>query len=274
MPAKRTPQPQPGTFADRLNRVWSASRVPKNKAARDQLREDRHASVAMDEPSYEEVSDFINRRTGKRCSAEYLGMLRRGARDNPTVALVDGLAEFFRVHRDELLGPSHGMPAPASTQENRLPDRPASMAERLEMLYQRPGPNGQPVTDASVAEAIGENEYILRGIRTGQMPDVQVSLVKKLARYFDVPVEYLVADEGKVTSGLSLDRLLEEEGALAVALRVLETPESQDAVNGGANDNVLGALVTLIRAARVYDDQAGASGSPTTATAVPGEQDR
>lgn len=251
MPARRTPEPEPGTFADRLNRVWKTCQVPRNKAALDRLREDRYAVVPMGEPSYQEVADFIARTTGKTCSSEYLGMLRRGERDNPTIAMVLALAEFFRVHRDELLGPSD-VPAPAKSPENAVLDRAAPLAERLERLYeQRSGPTGEPVTDADVAAAIDENEYLVFGIRTGKMPDVQISVLRKLALYFGVPVEYFVADDGEVSETVTLAGVLRKEGAIAFAQRALESSDSESDVPL----TVRSALATLLAAARGYDAQ-------------------
>ncbi|MFJ5984415.1 hypothetical protein [Lentzea sp. NPDC092896] len=225
--------------------------MPRNKAARDRLREDRHAVVPMGEPSYQEVSDFIVRTTGKTCSSEYLGMLRRGERDNPTISLVLGLTEFFRVHRDELLGPSD-VPAPANGPENGVLDRAAPLAERLERLYeQRSAFTTQPVTDADVAAAIEENEYLLFGIRTGKMPDVQISVLRKLALYFGVPVEYFVADDGEVSETVTLAAVLRKEGPIAFAQRALESSDSDSDVP----QTVRSALATLLAAARGYDAQ-------------------
>jgi transcriptional regulator with XRE-family HTH domain len=240
MPAKKPPRPPADTFGERLHRVWLEHRVPKNKAAVDALRADPAADVPMGEPTYEEVADFITR-THVSVSAPYLGLLRRGERPktgNPSLEIVDGLAAYFDVDADELLG-RNSRDIGESLPDDQEPSEHTVLVDRLDRLYQtmRPAGRTEPLTDQEVAGAIGENAETLRAARRGEPIHDRADVILRLARYFGVPVEYLQHDADPEL----VARIEEQLGRFQAMLRL----QADGAFNLGAFDVALRAFSSV-----------------------------
>jgi len=71
---------QPSTFARKLDRLFTTIRP-----------------ASGGERSYAEVAAGIERLGGPKVSANYIWLLRTGARDNPSLRHIEALAEYFGV---------------------------------------------------------------------------------------------------------------------------------------------------------------------------------
>jgi transcriptional regulator with XRE-family HTH domain len=78
---EHTPPSTSCSLAEQLDRLFATFRDPVRNA----------------EYTYEQVAETIARAGGPTISANYLYMLRRGVRDNPTKKHLEALAGFFRV---------------------------------------------------------------------------------------------------------------------------------------------------------------------------------
>ncbi|PPK66551.1 hypothetical protein V5P93_002419 [Actinokineospora auranticolor] len=143
------------------------------------------------------------------CTRIYLGFLRAGQRDNPSLHVLQGIARIFEVPLAFLVEDVQ----PGRTLADHLAEwrrhRERSRAEALEAL----GPveesldvrlnrlftvfraeNGHEYTDAEVAAAVGSTAEEIRSLRDGSAHDVGINVLRAVAGFFSVPARYLLGD--------------------------------------------------------------------------------
>jgi transcriptional regulator with XRE-family HTH domain len=147
---------------------------------------DRNAPRRMVEYSVSMVARAIG------STDSYVHQLRHGKKDNPSLKLVQRLANFFKVDVTYLAKDD----VPVDHLPRYLLDQP-SVADRLNTLFERvrPAPGALPYTDAEVADAIGVTADQIRSIRQGIEDDPGVRLLRSLAAFFRVPAEYLTGTD-------------------------------------------------------------------------------
>ncbi|UOX89994.1 helix-turn-helix domain-containing protein [Amycolatopsis sp. FBCC-B4732] len=157
---------------------------------------------------------------------EYIGYLRRGEKDNPTIKVLRKLATVFGVPVSYL---AEDDTDPVAEVDQRVAATHAgqgdqTLADRLNACFDavRPGGGDQEYTDVEVAEAIDCAPEDLQGLRAGADVDIGIRSLRKLAALFGVTVSYLVDGTAaeRVNPRLAVLRDLREAGVLQLALEL------------------------------------------------------
>lgn len=160
---------------------------------------------------------------------EYIGYLRRGEKDNPTIKVLRKLAKVFKVPVSYLAEDDTDRVAEVNQRVtgSRLPHEgrdDQTLADRLNACFDAVRPDGgdQEYTDAEVAEAVGCAPEDIRGLRDGADLDIGIHSLRKLAAMFGVTVSYLVDGTAaeRVGPRLAMLRELREAGVLHLALEL------------------------------------------------------
>jgi transcriptional regulator with XRE-family HTH domain len=116
-----------------------------------------------------------------------------------------------------------------------------SIAEKLDLLFQRVKPAGQgEYSHSAVAEAIREQQGIsishtyIWQLRTGRRDNPTIQHLTALATFFGVPVAYFLDDEEtkKIDSELELLAALRDTGVTEIALRAADlSPGSRETIS-------------------------------------------
>jgi transcriptional regulator with XRE-family HTH domain len=164
-------------------------------------------------------------------SPEYVGYLRYGQRDNPSVKVLRDLAKFFGTRVSDLADED----VPIAEVKRRVAtwaDTSHTMAERLARLF-----DTVDYTDEQVADAVGVEPRIISSVRAGDDIDVSVTLLQALAAFFGVPVSYLLsrADDPEVVrvdEQLAMLKHLRDSGMIAMAMRatMVRNPVGREAL--------------------------------------------
>lgn len=214
----------------------------------------------------------------------YVSQLKRGKKPNPTADVLKGIATFFdipaayflsdpaeaarveaeilykvglRRFQDGELPEPPVNPASASPHRQLAGDMPGSSAtlcERLNWLFDNvhSAEARRPYTEDEVADAVQEKPFVVRGLRTGEMTDsdVSVAVLRKLAAFFGKRHDYLYADHEDTAGGDEADRDLMdllhqlkeiERGVISIAERRLAAADR--ASGSEARRRVLASLV-------------------------------
>ncbi|CAL9677684.1 hypothetical protein SUDANB95_08011 (plasmid) [Actinosynnema sp. ALI-1.44] len=173
------------------------------------------------EYAHKQVADSVG------STAAYISYLRSGARDNPGIKLLRKIATFFGVPVT-YLAEEGGRPrvlSPREGEEGR--ECESTLADRLNNLFDiiRPSGGDQEYTNNEVADAVGCTPEDVAVLREGAVDMVSLTVVRCLAKFFGVPVAYLVggADPqiAHVDEQLAVFRDLRRSGGLAMALQVM-----------------------------------------------------
>jgi len=249
-----------------------------------------------------------------RVSPAYVSQLRNGRRTNATADVLRGIATFFdisatyflsdeaeaarveaeiqygvdlRRYEDGELAAPPVKPSVAGPHQHlggEVPGSAAVLGERLSWLFSnvQSAAANRPYTDEEVAEAIGEKSWVVRGLRTGEMTDsdVTAAVLRKLAAFFDRPLSYLYGDEHDAQSAGDDEELLDllraakenKTGLLGLALRTLES--GNPAHSGVRNQATQRVLATLIRSHLEFDKELSESASASPVAPQPDEAGR
>lgn len=195
--------------------------------------------------SLNEISAAVTA-AGFSCTPEYIGRLRDGQRDNPTLKLMIAFAKVFNRPIGYLVNPH------VSCEVNV--EAALTRAERLNSLFTPVGPDapedGEIIyfSEAEVAKAIGADVAEIRALRDGSAKDddVPVSLLQRLADFFGVPVAYLLGDAEdaqRVSQGINMLQDLNGRGVLVGALR-----KAHQVKDPQSRENLAGALAHVVDA--------------------------
>lgn len=177
-------------------------------------------------------------------TASYVSQLKSGKKPNPTAHVLKGIATFFdipaayflsdpaeaarveaeilykvglRRFEDRELPEPPVNPAssgPHHELAGAMPDSSATLCERLNWLFDNvhSAEAKRPYTEDEVAEAIQEKPFVVRGLRTGEMTDsdVSVAVLRKLAAFFGKKHDYLYADDRDTAGDEDADKDLVE----------------------------------------------------------------
>lgn len=238
-------------------------------------------------------------------SPSYVSQLKKGTKPNPTKDVLEGIASFFEVPTAYFFSDAEAARVEAAIQYDvdlrrfkdgelkelpvnpssphwlvtgEMPDSSRPVCERLNWLFDHVHSvhEQRPYTEEEVADAIGEKSWRVRGLRSGEITDndVSVPVLRNLAAFFGQRLSYLYADDQDVSAAKSEDeKLLEllrqaksdERGLLGVALRTLESdPQNAGRNSGLSNEASARILAGLINSHLEMDNQVrlnSASGS-------------
>ncbi len=193
----------------------------------------------------------IARAIGK--TPTYVGQLKSGRRTNPSLDVLQAIADLYRKPIGDLVTPEADYDA-------------STMAQRVKALFlgvDDDGAQSLRFTPEHVAAEIGADPAQLQGLCDGTLSanDVPIGLPAKLSEYFGVSLRYLLGGIGDPAwtaedpAAAQWPQSLDRNGTLAGALRVLgemEDPASRERVETTAAKIIRNVMEMETEAAASY----------------------